>query len=421
MKRNAALLIHYYFPPIHSIGCQRNYAFAQEWQHSVKTVKVLTTTNRDCLPRDEGLMIDNFDITAVETNDYRTQSARSNKKTTHYTENQKSGMLAKLAIKAINTYPFNRWLGEGGRHYINQGIQHGKDFLEKHPDAYIYSSFRPYSDHIIAAELKQLYPKTKWIADFRDASVDPLYKLYLHKGWQQRFNRNILKSADKVITVSDGVTQNVSDYHNNVQTVRNGVTLRKNEKYFDKYSITYTGSMYGDHRDPTPMLLAVKRLIDTGEISEEKIQLIYAGKDGKRYQEKVNKVGLKSVFKDYGLVSSAESLEVQSRSQCNLLMTSAAPGYTGILTGKIYEYLGAGNPVLCLISGIKDEEIEQFFDENQLGTIQYIADNDLSNLKNWICKNYEQWIQSQTVTPINTESIKNTLSWSNQFKQLITD
>ena len=421
MKRNAALLIHYYFPPIHSIGCKRNFAFAQEWLQHLDTVKVLTTSNRECLPFDELERIDDFDIMPLATNDYRTRASRSKKKSIHFTESQKSGLLAQVAIKAINTYPINRWYGEGGRSYIKNGIEQGIQFLDKHPSAYIYSSFRPYSDHFIAAQLAQLYPQTRWIADFRDADVDPLYQLYLHKGWQQRFNRKILKLADKVVTVSDGVTDNVSEYHNNVKTVRNGVTLRKEEKHYEKYTIAYTGSLYGDHRDPMPLLKGVKECIDLGKISRDTFQLIYAGKDGQHYAQLVKKVGLSSLLIDKGLVSSGESLMIQSRSHCNLMMTSATPGYTGILTGKFYEYLGAANPILCLINGIKDGEIEHFFTQYELGHLHSTEEDNLEILKEWIVKHYHLWNQSQSVTRINTDSIKNTLSWSNQFRKLIED
>jgi len=421
MKRNAALLIHYYFPPIHSIGCMRNVAFTHEWYSHVDYLKVLTTTNRNILPSDASHSVDHYDIEELRTNDYRTQRAKNNPTTMHYDESAKSGYLRRLAVKTIHTYPVNLWMGEGGRDYIRHGVEAGSKYLEEHPDAYIYSSFRPYSDHAIAAKLKAKYPRTTWIADFRDADIDPLYKLYLHRGWQERFNKNILKLADKVVTVSDGVSAILSKYHHNVVTINNGVKVRPPVPHYQKYTIAYTGSLYGDHRDPLPLLQAIKELIDNQDITSDQLQLIYAGKDGVQYQTLTTEQGLGDLLDNRGMVSSGEALEIQSKAHCNLLLTSAIAGYTGILTGKLYEYIGAGNQILTLVNGIRDSEIDRMVDDYSLGHVHYTSEDSVSQLATAIKSNIKRWTDNQEVKGINIDSIKNTLSWTSQFQKLITN
>lgn len=421
MNQRVALLIHYYFPPIHSIGCRRNYGFAKEWKQSYDVVKILTTTNNGILPKDESMSTSGFAITSLKTDDYRTRSLRySKKQKIHYTSSSKDNAVSKLLVKTIHSYPFNLWMGEGGSQYIKDGIKLGTAFLRKYPEATIYSSFRPYADHAIASHLKTVFPKARWIADFRDADIDPLYRLYLNRWWQARFNRRILKSADKIITVSDGVTDLMSKYHHTVETVPNGVTIRPIKPSYEPFTISYTGSLYGEHRDPSVLFQAVRDLVDTGILKEENLKLIYAGKDGKQYIDYASTYRLDHLVDNRQMISLAESQMIQSKSHINLLLTSSTPEYQGILTGKLYEYIGAQNPILAIVKGGRDKEIDAFFGQYQLGHIHYTESGDLQTLKDWIVNLYHRG-RAEVPVKIETEAIKKSLSWETQFQKLISE
>ena len=420
MSQRAALLIHYYFPPIHSIGCRRNYGFAQEWLEEFDTVKIMTTTNNGILPKDETLSIASFPIVSLKTDDYRTKSLRySKKQKIHYSASAKDNLVSKMLVKAIHTYPLNVWLGEGGSKYIKDGIKVGTAFLRKYPEATIYSSFRPYADHAIAAHLKTVFPKCRWIADFRDADIDPLYRLYLNRWWQARFNRKILKSADKVITVSDGVTALMSKYHHNVVTVPNGVNLREAKPLYDLFTIAYTGSLYGDHRDPSLLFNAIQELIAEGKMKEENLQVLYAGKDGDQFVQYAATYGIGHLVKNKRMVPLYLSQTIQSRSHINLMLTSSTKEYQGILTGKLYEYMGAQNPILAIVKGEDDKEVNAFFDKYQLGYIHYTDTGQLQHLKDWVLNLYHRG-RAEVPMKIKTEEIKKSLSWKSQFDQLIS-
>ncbi len=420
MRQRAALLIHYYFPPIHSIGCRRNYGFAQEWLKAFDVVKIMTTTNNGILPKDDALSIASLPIVSLKTDDYRTKSLRySKKQKIHYTASAKENIISKVLVKAIHTYPLNVWVGEGGSKYIKDGIKEGTAFLRKYPEATIYSSFRPYADHAIAAHLKSVFPKCRWIADFRDADIDPLYRLYLNRWWQARFNRKILKTADKVITVSDGVTDLMSKYHHNVLTVPNGVKLRQAKPHYDPFTISYTGSLYGNHRDPSFLFKAVQELISDGSIKEENLQLIYAGKDGQQFIQYGIEYAVDHLIDNKNMLGLKESQTIQSKSHINLLLTSSTKEYQGILTGKLYEYMGAQNPILAIVKGEGDQEVDAFFDKYQLGYIHYTENGKLQKLKDWILNLYHRG-RAEVPLKLESEEIKKSLSWKSQFERLIS-
>lgn len=397
------LLIHYYFPPIHSVGCKRNLAFAKEWVQWSDNVQVLTTSNRDILPSDTSLSYDEFDIVALPTYDHRTM--RGQQSAVHYTESSKGSVVGRLATKTIHTYPINLWLGEGGRRYIKAGIRAGSAFLTKHPNAIIYSSFRPYADHAIAHELRRRFPHTTWIADFRDPDIDPMYQLYLHRGWQQQFNRKMLRRADIVTTVSDGVTHNLKTYHNNVHTVMNGVTFRPKQTKYDTFTISYTGSLYGEYRDPQPLFKAVKSIADKYDIN-----IVYAGKDGQQFTDIAKAEGIDHRIINRGMVSSEEAQTIQSGSHLNLLLTTSTQGYSGVLTGKLFEYIGAATPILAIIKGEKDAELSRLFETYNLGYLHTAQETNIAN-------SLRQAMQNPTIPKI--AALKKAFSWQSRLRDLL--
>lgn len=379
----------------------------------MQEVKVLSTSNVEVLPKDHSLLSSDFDINYLTTKDFRTSMAKSSPDSV-----DKSSAFWKFGVKLIHTYPFNLMKGEGGSQYIKAGVEAGTAFLQEHPDAIIYSSFRPYADHAIAAKLKAKFPKTLWIADFRDADVDPLYKLYLNKTWQESFNKRILRQAEIVTTVSDGVTTMLSKYHDNVHTVPTGVVLRPEQDKYPKYTIAYTGSLYGKHRDPRPLMAAIAILARQKPLVKDTFQLIYAGKDGAQFMDYARQSGIEALVVNHGVIPMQEALLIQSRAHLNLLMTTATEEYKGILTGKLFEYIGANTPILALVNGVNDEELNNLFSKYQLGHVHYTDLDHIHELDKWVWDRYSNYEQGIDTPTLATNLIKGGLSWEAQFEKL---
>ena len=195
LENKKVLFVHYYFPPIHSIGAKRNFQIYNQWRKSGAKCWVLTTTNKNTFPHDHSFQTSNYETFPIKTFDYRTILALKGKKG-HLTENQKSGIIPRLFIKLNLSFPFNLIWGEGGIIYIINGYFKGSKLIKQNGISIICSSFMPYSDHFIAFLLKLRYPNLRWVADFRDLHLDPIYKYYIWEGFQVWCNRMILKKAD---------------------------------------------------------------------------------------------------------------------------------------------------------------------------------------------------------------------------------
>ena len=113
----------------------------------------------------------------------------------------------------------------------------------------------------------------------------------------------------------------------------------------DRFTLTYTGSLYG-HRNPNTLLKAVDVLLDKSPEIKDQLLLRFVGR--------VDPVLLSS-FQKYGIliqhvtyVQHQESIQYLVDSHASLLIIDDAPASKFILTGKLYEYIGARRKILSL-------------------------------------------------------------------------
>ncbi|MFK8102560.1 MAG: hypothetical protein AB8G15_08545 [Saprospiraceae bacterium] len=422
-EQKELLMIAYYFPPIKSMGSIRSYNIAQQFKKHFAKVHVAVSKNRHVLPQDP-LPTSDFNILELPTVDYRTLSNLKKEKHVHYSEARKAGLLGKTAVKALNSFPFNLVIGEGGIVYSLAGFFKCRALIKKHKITHIYSSFRPYSDHFTAYLLKTYYPSLIWIADFRDIHIDPLKDNVYLTNYQHWCNKYLLAKADAVCTVSKGTKVHLDQYVKEVYVLPNGThDLLKpsaTAKPFDKFTISYTGSMYGRRRNPTLLLKVLAKLIQTGQIAANTIEIVHAGKDAAIWQTWIEEYNLENIFNNRGLIPMSEAVDIQHNSHMNLLLSFAIPEVTGGLTGKLYEYFAAKRPILLIINGSQDEEFEEIFEELAAGLVTYHQnEKDEKLLEAFLLKYYQEWVTTGTVkASIRAEALKK-YEWDNMIPRFL--
>ena len=91
----------------------------------------------------------------------------------------------------------------------------------------------------------------------------------------------------------------------------------------------------------------------------------------------------------------------QSSSQVLLLFVNNSPNAKGILTGKIFEYMASGRPILAI--GPKDGDTAIILDETKSGSIIDFEDKD--GMKATILDLFNKYKENQLITKEN-ESVK---------------
>ncbi len=420
MNEGNLLFISYYFPPIHSVASLRNYYFALHLANHFKSATVLTTSNQKIFPKQE-FPTDNLDIIPVPTFDYRTlfHLIYSNK-SIHHQEESKRNPFIRFLLKLNDSLPFSIVLGEGGAWYILNAYFKALKTIEKNGVVYCFSSFRVAGNHIISSLLKRRFPNLVWIADFHDLPYDDFRKNAFFPKLQIWFWKKILKNADKVITVSEGLAATLRVWHPNVQVIRDGIVERASLQPVDKdfFIINYTGSVYNNAQNADALWHTLTELIQGKKIDVSTLKIRYAGKDSSLFRSWLKPFQLEQYLEDRGLVSREEAMEMQETASINLLLTWSFGTSKGIVTGKIYEYLSARRPILLLINGEQDVEMENWFDEMQCGEVFYNGESRNDSLKQFLVDLYKyRNLRNDFTSTLKT----NTLSWGNQVVQVLKD
>jgi len=414
------LCIHYYFPPLLSTAVIRNYHIACTFAELFDHVHVLTSDNHRRFPNQERTLPANLDLHSIYTLDYRRLLANDGKSDSHKPMAKKASPFFQWLLKVQKSYPFNLFIGEGNLIYIFKAYRKAKKLIENGGITQIYSSYRPLADHLVAYLLKWKFPHLRWVADYRDLHIEPIYKNTVLTGLQRKVERRLLAKADLVTSISDGLTEHLKTNDRPTATILRGVELRKAQKQYDKFSLAYTGSLYFDYRDPRPIFSEIKSMLVEGLIYIDDVSLIYAGRDGQRFEEWVVAAGLSEIFTNHGLVTQDEAMTIQNRSHINLLLTSSSPELTGVLTGKVFEYFEALNPTLCLINGVYDPEFESLFSELNAGTVVYNPPLKKGKLRSFVLDKYQEWKSSHQVkSTLNRQVIESKYGWKSQVEQML--
>ena len=257
--------------------------------------------------------------------------------------------------------------------WILPAIMLGIKLLRKHDFCLIYSSSGPASSTIVASVL-QRYSHLPWIAEFRDLWSDnhvdkrcrPIHTI------DSFLEDRCLKNCAGIVTVSEPLRERLLNRHGkDTYVIYNGYDEEdcpKTVKLNPKLTITYTGRIYAGKQDPTPLFKAISKLSNTGKVSTDSVQMRFYGKDPAGV---VRGLSVKYGIEDYvhfgGIVPHEESLLKQSESWVLLLLEWNDPASKGILTGKLFEYLGARRPILCI--GYNDGAIAKILQETGVGVI----------------------------------------------------
>lgn len=264
----------------------------------------------------------------------------------------------------------------------------------------MYSTSGPYSDHIVGYFLKDRFNKP-WVCDFRDEWTNNPYANFDKNNITYKIIRNmevnILNKCNMLVTISPLAKENyINDLdvpENKIAIITNGydeedfsnTTINTEKK--DKFRITHNGLLYMI-RTPETFFKAIKHLIDNKYIDKNKFEAIFSYTDNKdRWQKylKENNIDDIVIFKDY--MSHDDSINLSLNSDMLLLIVGSGEKNKGVYTGKVFEYLRMGKPILALSP--KESVVEQLLNKTQSG--ENFEFQDIDGISNYIYQEYKKW------------------------------
>jgi hypothetical protein len=424
IKRSTCIFISYYFPPIKSVGVIRNFHLAQIAHKIFTDLYILTTSNQKILPKEEADLSSFKSVELINTIDYRTiiQRFYTKNKNTHYPESVKQNKLIQWLIKANESLPLNLFVGEGGLIYLIDGYYKAKKLIKKSSaKIFVITSFRPTANVLIGFLLKINYPHIIWINSFQDAPYDPIRKNTIIPNLQNYLWRKMLKQSNLNITTSSGIKYAIDSLNNKNITFENGVIFRENLTHnAEQFTISYTGSLYHDLRDPKLLFEALTHLVLSKKIQVNKLKIIYMGKDIAKWKSFCDTYPLLlNAFSIENISERIHSLEIQQKSHINLMLTWSEGSQGGTIPAKLYEYIGAGNYIISLVKGIENSDLSYLLGTLHIGSVyHYGKAEDMEKLKNDLLKLYTRWINGVYEPPNIPSHLKDTISWDNKQSEL---
>ena len=292
--------------------------------------------------------------------------------------------------------------------WIKPSVKYLSKYLKEHHIDAMISTGPPHSMHLIAKALHKKY-NIPWVADFRDPWTDiDFYKdLKLTRCADRKHHRlekQVLTEATKVVTVGWDWARGLESHGaQDVEVITNGfdgsVTL--NQTMTDKqpegaFSMSHIG-IIGAARNAVVFWKALSELIENESFKNDlRIKLI--GQVDNSVVKTIKENGLENNVSIIPYIPHEKVIKEQEASQVLLLFINNSPNAKGILTGKIFEYMASGRPILAI--GPKDGDTAIMLGKTQSGII--IDFDDKEEMKAVVMDLYSKYKENQLVTKYNT-------------------
>jgi glycosyltransferase involved in cell wall biosynthesis len=258
----------------------------------------------------------------------------------------------------------NVFIPDARRFWIRPSVNYLTKWLNTHPVDAIVSTGPPHSMHLIA---RDLHRKTgiPWLADFRDPWVNIDFAGDLNmSAFAARRNRvlekAVLQEADMVTVVSAFMREEFLEKTSKpIHVITNGYDPDDFEVPFEphgdgKFRLVHTGSL-NNRRDQPALWKALHELTLElpGFADDFRIRLI--GKNDVSVSQSIAQAGLSAYLEQMDYVPHSEIVAEQKKAQVLLLSINnygdQEKGFfspKATLTGKLFEYLAAGRPILMV-------------------------------------------------------------------------
>jgi len=417
-KKKHILIVSCAFAPLNRSGAVRLTKIAKYFDKKKWKVSVLTTKSGEYVyPKDTILQkdVENSDISVYRTFCFDVYFIkgllygiqRDNNSSNQEKENIRSRkprefkQLGKIVRRCF--YPGNISWYISAKKFIEQNLNLDGINL-------MLTSFSSIASHQLGYFIKKRKPNIFWIADFRDPYMGNAGKKgnvweRLQRIHARKTEQRILNSADKIITVSEGLKRSFDEklggkgsaiviYNGyDKEDVAGKANFSGNKK---RFTISYLGKLYGNLRNPALLFDVLEELLKEGAIEKEKLLVNYAGSDSSVMKKYVEKFNIGEIYHDCSFVSREKSLQIQSNSHLLLLLSLNSSESRGILTSKLYEYINVRRQIICLMTGEGTGELGKLIKDGDLGiacSYKHYAESK-KKLRKFILKKYREYMHT---------------------------
>jgi len=331
--RRRVLVLAYFFPPLGGAGVQRTLKFVRYLDPLGWDATVVTTRSRDYPAHDQSLLQE---------------------------------VPASAHVVRTAAVPLGRWLGilfhrlhlrrlrawvtwpDGGLGWAPFALLASLRAIRRDRPDVLYSTSAPYAGHLVALLLARI-TGLPWVADFRDE-----WAANVHLADQPRTLAALTVRAESAVTGRARRVVVAADYFRLAglptgdprrTEIVNGVDEAdlpdpSPRRPAERFVLAHVGTIY-DTLDPTPALRALALLVERGAIERDRVEVRLVGSVWQPGFAPPSGINVELT----GYVEHRRAVAEMWSATALLLYrpsSSLAP------SGKLFEYLASGRPVLCL-------------------------------------------------------------------------
>jgi glycosyltransferase involved in cell wall biosynthesis len=356
------LIITYYWPPSGGAGVQRwvkfvKYLSAMNIEPLVLTVHPDTATYPQKDPSLASDIPDTVQVFYAKSFElYNLYKRFSSNKEVPYGGFANTKKLD-FKEKVIRFLRGNLIIPDPRRGWNKYALAKAKELIHSQLIDNVITTSPPHSTQLIGLKLKKELG-IRWITDLRDPWTDiyyfkQMYPTFIATQIHQYLEKKVLRNADRIITVSEELKKlfaekadNISD---KIKVIPNGYDTAdfkglKNHVHPEMFYLTYAGTLSKEYNTGG----FIKALQELPEEIRPVVKVRFIGQMPSELWERFEAAGIGNMVELKGYVPHASAIEYMMSSDLLLLIIPDVKNNEGILTGKLFEYLGSGKQILFI-------------------------------------------------------------------------
>jgi len=363
-RRPAAMLVTYLFPPANGVGIHRPVALARYlaqkgWQVSVLTAKPDRRT--PCDPHLLETLPPDLRVFRAPSPDLPRLAARLLKRRrsseVQYEEKQATrprqpGRPETPKSRLKRLVDWSSWwlhVPDSVSGWFIPAVWAGlREMRRQRPDV-LFATGPPWTALVVAATLSFL-GRVPLVADFRDPwHGTPWHHLpyRAHRAFRGWLEAQVVRRARRVTCAWEGIEHLLRGrYPHKAEAI--GTVLDS-----ARCTLIHTGNFY-IHRSPAPLFRGLRTLCDSHPEARNQLLAVLVGSDryaGRRLHDLASDYGVADLVRCVGHRPHTVALGMLKGTDVALLFGQSGSAALASVPGKVYEYIGAGKPVLAIGAG----------------------------------------------------------------------
>ncbi len=303
-----------------------------------------------------------------------------------------TGILSRMALWVRSAF----FIPDARMGWFPSAVLAGRKIVMREKIQAIFATSPPFTSALVAGVLGRI-TGLPWISDYRDPWTQAYFYFKrpgLSRYIEERLEGSLLKGADCIVSVNSRILEGLDHKYGHssgdrAEVIPNGYDPADFKGLSpvrdDRFTITYTGTLHAQ-MSPAPLLEAIESLSNESERFRRDIRIRFIGRMGSDIQGLIADSSVKECIEHIPHMSHELSLRNMLGAELLLLLIPQYPGNELHMSGKIFEYLRAGNPVLCLST--RGDAADLVRDTRSGFTVDY---GDVQGIREVIRDCYEKW------------------------------